>query len=51
MATLTNMDALKARDPREIGKRLQEARAACGKTQQETAGFLGVAQGSRARNR
>lgn len=38
------MDALKARDPQEIGKRLQEARAACGKTQQEVAGFLGVAR-------
>ena len=35
-----SMDVLKDRDPREMGKRLQEARVACGKTQQETADFL-----------
>ncbi|MFY9820258.1 MAG: XRE family transcriptional regulator [Thermoanaerobaculia bacterium] len=38
------VDALKDRDPRAIGKRLQTARTACGKTQQEAADFLGVAR-------
>ncbi|HEX4964293.1 MAG TPA: helix-turn-helix transcriptional regulator, partial [Thermoanaerobaculia bacterium] len=38
------MAALDTADPRAIGKRLQAARTACGKTQQEAAGFLGVAR-------
>ena len=38
------MEALQARDPLEMGKRLQQARVACGKTQLEVADFLGVAR-------
>src|SRR5258708_28462074 len=38
------MGTIEARDPKAIGKRLQAARTACGKTQQEAADFLSVAR-------
>lgn len=39
-----NLDILQSIDPRELGKRLQEARKARGRTQQEAADLLGVAR-------
>jgi transcriptional regulator with XRE-family HTH domain len=37
-------DILKAIDPRELGRRLQEARKASGRTQQDVADHLGIAR-------
>ncbi len=39
-----DFDVLRSLDPRELGRRLQEARKARGRTQQEAADHLGVAR-------
>lgn len=39
-----DVDILQSVDPRELGRRLQEARKACGRTQQDAAEHLGVAR-------